>query len=290
MAKETERAIFTAAIRDGYFEALEGTTEIISRIGTVIPTNSVKEVLGWTDFLGTVKKFTGERVLQKVADNKQTVILSEYQLSIDVPKRDLQAANYASHVAKAKSGGREIGLFPSKKVAEVYAKAQSTPAYDGKNLAANDHAWAGGTYDNLVGTQLSKASLTLAMAFLSGMPRANGEPGLNAGATFTLMTSPNKQVEAFELTRSILVNSGETNAIREMGLITDVLVNPYDTNDDHWSVFVNNGPVKPVAFLERTREDLEETYDSNTRTYYYDSYIDCEVTPTLWQLAYFGQP
>ena len=282
---ETQRAIFTAGLRATYFDALEGNLADISTIADSLQTTNIQEIFGWTDFLPEVKKFTGDIVEQQIGENKFTVNLEEYELSIVAAYRDIEAGKIASYNQQARGGGREIGRFPAAEAYGLLADGFTETGYDGKPYFSATHNWGGEVVSNLGTTALSEASLAETITRIRRVKKVNGTPGFNAGARYTLVVPPELEKTALGLTTAQLRGGGNTN---EFTLLTQiqVLVNDYQTRAKDWILYVNNAPTKPIVSIVRKQEDLNEIDDKRRRRTTYNSYIDMATTFGLWQVAY----
>jgi hypothetical protein len=136
---------------------------------------------------------------------------------------------------------------------------------DGKKLIATDHVTVTGSQSNTLTTDadLSEASLEDLAIVIMNMTDSTG---------LRIMAQPRKLIvapnEAFNATR-ILKSTGQndtsnnaTNALKSMGVISDVIVWPFLTDTDAW--FVTTDVPKGLMSFQRRAAKLEKDSDFDT--------------------------
>lgn len=107
---------------------------------------------------------------------------------------------------------------------------------DGQPLVSDNHSTPAGLFSNkLTGADLTEASLEDAMIKIANMKDARG---LNIMArAVKLVVSPSEMFNAYRILNAMGrpgVNTNDPNAIKDMGMAPQVIVNPYLDDADGW--------------------------------------------------------
>jgi hypothetical protein len=169
---------------------------------------------------------------------------------------------------KAKALARSMRQTKEINGANIYNRA-FTSGYtggDGSTLVASDHAnVAGGTWSNKIATasDLSEAALEQAVIDIAGF---RDDRGLLIAAKPEKLVIPYQQ--QFEAHRILGANGrvgtdfNDPNAIKDMSLFRDVVVNHYLTDSDAWFILTN---VKDgLKYFERRADQFEMDNDFDT--------------------------
>jgi len=169
---------------------------------------------------------------------------------------------------KAKALARSMRQTKEINGANIYNRA-FTSGYtggDGSTLVASDHAnVAGGTWSNKIATasDLSEAALEQAVIDIAGF---RDDRGLLIAAKPEKLVIPYQQ--QFEAHRILGANGrvgtdfNDPNAIKDMSLFKDVVVNHYLTDSDAWFILTN---VKDgLKYFERRADQFEMDNDFDT--------------------------
>lgn len=169
---------------------------------------------------------------------------------------------------KAKALARSMRQTKEINGANIYNRA-FTAGYtggDGSTLVASDHAnVAGGTWSNKIATasDLSEAALEQAVIDIAGF---RDDRGLLIAAKPEKLVIPYQQ--QFEAHRILGANGrvgtdfNDPNAIKDMSLFKDVVVNHYLTDSDAWFILTN---VKDgLKYFERRADQFEMDNDFDT--------------------------
>lgn len=169
---------------------------------------------------------------------------------------------------KAKALARSMRQTKEINGANVYNRA-FTAGYtggDGKTLIASDHLnVAGGTFSNQIATasDLSEAALEQAVIDIAGF---RDDRGLLIAAKPQKLVIPYQQ--QFEAHRIIGANGrvgtdfNDPNAIKDMSIFKDVVVNHYFTDADAW--FILTDVKDGMKYFERRADQFEMDNDFDT--------------------------
>lgn len=170
---------------------------------------------------------------------------------------------------KAKALARSMRQTKEIVGANVYNRAFAGSGYlggDGKTLIASDHPnVAGGTFSNVIGTaaDISEAALEQAVIDIAGFRDDRG---------LLIAAKPEKLVIPYQLqfeAKRILGADGrvgtdlnDPNAIKDMGIFSNVVTNHYLTDPDAWFILTN---VKDgLKYFERRGDAFEMDNDFDT--------------------------
>lgn len=135
---------------------------------------------------------------------------------------------------------------------------------DGKALAATDHPTVNGTQSNLLtAADLSEASLEDAMTTIMAAKNSRGLPV--AIKPVRLIVSPGQIFNAtrlFESDGRVGTANNDVNAIKVLGLVPEIVYNPYLDDLDAWAL-QTNVPNGLISFNRRAL-DLEKDSDFDT--------------------------
>lgn len=169
---------------------------------------------------------------------------------------------------KAKGLARSMRLTKEIVGANVYNRAFNN-AYvggDGKELLSNAHPnVAGGTFSNILGTasDLSEAALEQACIDIEGF---TDDRGLLIAAKPKQLVIPRQlRFEAHRILKAdgrTGTDSNDPNALKDMGLFTEIVVNHYLTDTDAW--FIRTDVPEGMKYFERRGDQFEMDNDFDT--------------------------
>ncbi len=163
-----------------------------------------------------------------------------YSLGFIVTEEEVDDNLYADK-AFSRAGALARSMRISKEVVHANILNRSTnSAYvgaDGQPLVSNAHPVVGGTQSNLLSAaDLSEASLEDAMIQLMNMKDSRGLRIM--ARPVTLVVSPSDAFNAYRILNANgqpnTANLNNPNAIRDMGMTPNVVVNPYLDDTDGW--------------------------------------------------------
>ena len=169
---------------------------------------------------------------------------------------------------KAKALARSMRQTKEIVGANVYNRA-FTAGYtggDGKVLVASDHPnVAGGTFSNIIATasDLSEAALEQAVIDIAGF---RDDRGLLIAAKPRKLVIPYQQMfeanRILNATNRVGTDLNDPNALKNMGMFNEVVVNHYFTDADAW--FVLTDVKDGMKYFERRADQFEMENDFDT--------------------------
>lgn len=184
-------------------------------------------------------------------------------------------------VGQRKAQGLAFSMRQTKEIlgANVYNRAFNTSYLggDGKALLVSDHPnVAGGTWSNILATaaDLSEAALEQACIDIAGF---TNDRGLQIAVRPTKLIIPRQLMfEAHRILKSdgrVGSDLNDPNAIKDMGLFTDVIVNHYLTDTDAW--FLRTNVPHGMKYFERRGDSFDIDNDFDTENAKFKASFRC---------------
>lgn len=173
-------------------------------------------------------------------------------------------------VGKRKAQGLAFSMRQTKEIvgANVYNRAFNTSytGGDGKAMIVSDHPnVAGGTWSNVIATaaDISEAALEQACIDIAGF---TNDRGLLIGVRPQKLIIPRQSI--FEVKRilgtdgRVATANNDLNALKDMGLIPETVVNHYLTDTDAW--FIKTNVKNGLKYFERNGDSFDMDNDWDT--------------------------
>jgi hypothetical protein len=249
----------------------EYATEYNKLFETFKSTRQFEEDVGVSSFGLAIAKPEGAPITY---DSERQAFLTRYQHVVYalgfVITREIMEDDQYDVVGQRKAQGLAYSMRQTKEViaANVYNRAFNSAFVggDGKELLATDHPnFAGGTWSNelAVAADLSEAALEQAHIDIGGFTNDRGL--LIAAKAKTLIIPRQLAFEAKRILGSDLrvgTANNDTNAMKDMGLVPEVIVNHYLTDTDAW--FIRTDVPHGMKHFERRADAFEMDNDFDT--------------------------
>ncbi len=212
-------------------------------------------------------------------DSERQAFITRYQhvtyaLGFIITREIMEDDQYAV-VGERKAQGLAFSMRQTKEIvgANVYNRAFNTGFVGGDGVAmiVNNHPnLAGGTWSNVIGTaaDLSEAALEQAVIDIAGFTNDRGL--LIAVRPKTLVIPRQLMFEAKRILNSdgrVGTDNNDLNAIKNMGLIPETVVNHYLTDTDAW--FIRTDVKHGMKYFERRGDsfDMDNDFDTENAKY-----------------------
>jgi hypothetical protein len=230
-----------------------------------------EEDVGVTSFGLAIQKAEGAPIQY---DSERQAFITRYSHVVYalgfVITREIMEDDLYDVVGQRKAQGLAFSMRQTKEViaANVYNRAfnSSYVGGDGVSMINASHPnFAGGTWSNQIGTasDLSEAALEQAVIDIGGFTNDRG---------LLISVRPKTLIIPRQLTfeaKRILGSSGrpgtdnnDTNALKDMGLFSDVVVNHYLTDTDAW--FIRTDVPNGMKYWERRGDSFDMDNDFDT--------------------------
>lgn len=244
--------------------------KIYSRIFDVRNSEKAYEKLAEATGLGLAGvKAEGASIIYDQFGSGPTNVLTHVTYGLGyVITREAEEDNQYKEVATRNSRALSWSMWTTKEVvhANILNRAFN-PSYayaDGQSLIAAAHPVAGGSQANLLtAADLSEASLEDGIIRVMSAKNSRGMP-IKLRPT-RLIVGPGSIFAATRLLKSDLqpnTDSNNVNAIKALGLVPEVVVNPYLDDPDAW--FLQTDAPDGLISFQRRELDLEKDEDFDT--------------------------
>jgi hypothetical protein len=230
-----------------------------------------EEDVGVTSFGLAIQKSEGAPITY---DTERQAFITRYSHVVYalgfVITREIMEDDLYDVVGQRKAQGLAFSMRQTKEVvgANVYNRAfnSSYTGGDGVSMINASHPnFAGGTWSNQIGTasDLSEAALEQAVIDIHGFTNDRGL--LISVRPKTLIIPRQLTFEAKRIlgsTGRVGTDNNDTNALKDMGLFSDVVVNHYLTDTDAW--FIRTDVPNGLKYWERRADQFDMDNDFDT--------------------------
>lgn len=286
-------------IRATFQGALEATETKFGELATTLDTTQISEKMDWIGSLPNWRKWVGDKQVSNLAAFSYALSCEEYESTIAVKRRDLEADRLGIYKMQATSQGELAAYFPEERVGDALNGAFTTGlCFDGKTYFATDHPGetkkgAVTTYSNRGTAALSCSTLALAQASL----------GVALTAIGSMKNDKGRPIRVRNLKLVVPVALREVaNVLSSNERLEDGKQNPYKgikvvvweelTSSTAWFVMGEAGGLKPLLLLMRKRPttaqvtDPDDSHVVKTGEFLFSIEADAVAGYTFPQLAY----
>ncbi len=287
-------------IRATFNAALAATDTQYQNFATVLDTTQIIEKMDWIGTLPNWRKWVGDKQIHNLAASTYSLTCEEYESTIAVKRRDLEADRLGIYAVQARSQGELAAYFPEERVGDALNNAFTNLGYDGKAFFATDHGniktktGAATTFSNKGTAVLSAATQALAIASLGAgltalrtMKSDQGRPiRVN---NIRLVVPPALADVANVLALNDKLEDGKPNPYR--GVVAPI-VWPELTSATAWFLLGEAGGLRPLILVQRKRPTIAEVTDPSdsyvvkTGEFLFSIEADAVAGYTFPQLAY----
>lgn len=274
---------FSAAFNRG----LDNTPTLADQIATTIPSSAAANLYGWLGAIPGMKKWMGEREIQKVADNDYQIKNEKFELTIGVKRDDIDDDNYGVYTPLMEAMGESTARHKEERVAEAVKNGFTKKCYDGQPFYSKSHKTGENTYSNLTNEKLDAESFRSAREAMMSLKNDQGKP-LNIVPDI-LLVPPALERTARMILEADLIN-GTTNI--DKGLAKVVVWPELADEPSQWHLLCTKRSLKPFIFQERKKAKFTAlTKDTDENVFMKDEFIygvDARdgVGYGFWQMAY----
>jgi len=126
-----------------FFEVLQSNQnqgrEFVEKLGRIVPSSASKETYQWMVRTGGLRKFEGERVLNRFKSYDLTIEADEYEDSLEVDLRDIERDRLGMHAPGIASMAESVFWHYAVLFTDLLEGGFSVTAYDGANFFGTDH-------------------------------------------------------------------------------------------------------------------------------------------------------
>lgn len=276
-----------AIFKDAYDEAFK--TSIMSRIATVVKSDSDSEDYPWLGAVPKVREFLGERQARDLANFNYNIKNKTWENTIGVKRTALEDNKLGQLKLRIQQLAQEAARYPEELGITLLKNALTNPTvaayacYDGQGFFDTDHpAPVGGSAQgNLDAVALSYANLWLAIHKMQLYQDDQGRY-LNMMPDL-LLVEPHIQELALDLCKSkynVDATTANTamrdNATESLGI--DVVASPFmyttaTAANCNWILLNTKGAIKPLILQERTAVEFGSMTEKSESGFWRDEFV-----------------
>lgn len=256
-------------IRATFQASLDAAQTQFATLATVLDTQQIVEKMDWIGSLPNWRKWVGDKQINNLAAHTYALTCEEYESTIGVKRRDLEADRLGIYKMQATSQGELAAYFPEERVGDALNAAFTDLCYDGKAFFATNHpiktkTGAATTFSNKGTAALSAATLALAIASLGAGLTALGSMKNDQGRPI--------RVRNIKLVVPVALRE-VANVLSTNDRLEDGKANPYKgiavvvweelTSATAWFLMGEAGGLKPLVLVQRKRPTTSEVTDPN---------------------------
>jgi phage major head subunit gpT-like protein len=226
--------------------------------------------MDWIGSLPNWKKWVGDKKIENLAAHTYSLTCEEYESTIAVKRRDLEADRLGIYAMQARSQGELAAYFAEERAADALNNAFTATCFDGQAFFSASHP-----LKNKSG-KLTTFSNTATVA-LSASTQAAAIASLGAGLT-ALRTMKNDQGRPVRINNIKLVVPPALADVANVLAINDRLedgkANPYKgqvqvivwqelTSATAWFLLGTAGGLQPLVLVQRKRPTTSQVTDPN---------------------------
>lgn len=118
-------------------------------LATQVPSTTDIETYGWLKNFPRIREWLGKRLVKGVSGQAYTLRNKEWELTIGIPRREIEDDKYGMYKPIAESMGNEVGLHKTELVIDALEQGHVNLCFDGKPFFAPDHPVGEGTKSNI---------------------------------------------------------------------------------------------------------------------------------------------
>jgi phage major head subunit gpT-like protein len=243
------------------------------KVATKKTSKTTSEIYAWSDVLGDMREWLGERVIDTLSARSQTLLNRKFEKTISLKRDKLEDDQYGLFSNSVQELGRAAGFLPDKLIADVIANGASSKVYDNQNFFDTAHpinmddpasATQSNKFDYSGSGGLTDANLADARAKMAQLKNAGNTP---LEVEPTLVVCPPQQTYALRkiLNTEIIAlpvgtagtspggAAGQTNVLKGT---MDILEVKRLTDPNTIYLLDVTKPVKPFIYQERVAPEF----------------------------------
>lgn len=235
---------FSAAFNRG----VANITTLADQIATTVPSSTAANLYGWLGAIPGMKKWIGEREIQKLSENAYQIKNEPFELTVGVPRNDIEDDTYGTYTPMMEAMGESTALHKEERVAEVVKAGFSEKCYDGVSFYNENHMVGKAAYSNMTDAKLDAESFQAAREAMMSLKNEAGKP-MNIVPDI-LLVPPALEKTAKMILEADLIN-GTTNTNK--GLAKVVVWTQLADKPNQWHLLCTKRSLKPFIFQERKK-------------------------------------
>jgi phage major head subunit gpT-like protein len=285
-------------IRATFNVALQAAETQYQQLATILDTNQIVEKMDWVGNLPNWRKWVGDKIVGNLAAHTYALTCEEYESTIAVKRRDLEADRLGIYKMQATSQGELAAYFPEERVGAAVNAGFTDACWDGKPFFATNHGTkskngSDTTFSNKGTAVLSAATLALAQSSIGAGLTAIQSMRNNQGRPIRvnnvkLLVPVALRETAMVLSTNDRLEDGKPNPYKGI----PVIYWPELSSDTAWFLVGEAGGLKPFILVQRKKPTVVEVTDPRdshvvrTGEFIFSIEADAVAGYTFPQLAY----
>lgn len=259
------RAEFTAG-----FNATQDTS-LLGKIATQVSTNTKSTVHGWLNQMPKMREWVGDRVVRNIESNSLTIQNRKFELTIDIPREDIEDDNYGLYSPVFNAAGIEAASMPMELCYSALLKGTSTLWADGTAFFSDSRTYGENTIDNYSTSELTVDTFNAAYLAMTSYLGHNNKP-LRARPAY-LICGPENRKTAFQVLEDMYISREASTADGVQGMnynkgivepiISEMLVDGIEVDGTtynaagYWFLLGDFAGIKGIVYQQRMAPELQ---------------------------------
>lgn len=254
---------YSTAWQAGFDEA----TAWADRISTQMPSSGEREVYAFRSQMPRVKKWIGERQVERLAAHSYSITNDDWEVTIEVPRNKIEDDSYGVFTLDFRGAGSMVKKWPDDMLYTLIQNAEATLCFDGQNFFDTDHPYdpydvAKGTYSNLL-TSKALTAANYADARRKFRLFRNDNLRFAGVSPDLLVVPPQLEDRAKMILQTDLIAASSLEGQTQVGAVTNIYRNTCDIlvveelgdAPDDWYLLCTKRAIKP--FVHQIRKPLD---------------------------------
>lgn len=256
-------------------------------IATEVPSTTREQSYKWLGQMPQMREWIGERELQKLESYGYSIQNKPFEMSVGVPKADIEDDQYGVYTPLFNNMGECAALHPDDLVYTALMDGFTEKCYDGKMFFASDHKSGTKTFSNKSNEKLSPESYERARASMMSLTGDKGV-ALKIIPNLLVVSATNEKMGR-QILKAELID-GSTNVLKDTA---ELHVEPtLAAHPDYWFLLCTVRFLKPIIYQKRqeikfvslTNETDENVFMRNEYIYGADGRSNAGYG--FWQMAF----
>jgi len=240
---------FKALYKDTY----EKTQVDWPKIAMQVPSATSQNDYSWLGEVPGMKEWVDERTIEDLKAWDYTIKNKDWESTIGVDRNTIEDDQLGIINPRIQGLADAARTHPDQLVFQLLDTGFDEVCFDGQYFFDTDHPLEdGSTQSNKITTAFGETGFQEALVLIRKMKGWTGR-ALNINGPFTLVVSPQDEVEALKLATNSKLANGEDNPYK--ALIKEVIVRA-DITDGRWFLLCTNKPIKPLILQMRKQPEF----------------------------------
>ena len=132
-------AVLLSGFKASFNKGFEGATSQYRNFTMLAPSSTRDQTYAWLGQIPRMREWLGEKRIKSLEVHGYTITNREFELTIEVPKTDIEDDQYGVYGPMFEEMGRSANEFPDELVFSLLKEGFSKPCFDGQNFFDTEH-------------------------------------------------------------------------------------------------------------------------------------------------------